>query len=211
MKFNDLRQNYQGNLQRSELEPDPYQQFESWFEDARHAELIEPNAMSLATVDSNGQPSLRNVLLKHVDDQGFVFFTNLGSRKAQQIEENPRVSLMFSWLGLERQVIISGQASMLSRAETLRYFLLRPRNSQLGAWVSEQSKIISSRRLLEDKFEALKRSFTNSEVPLPKFWGGYRVHPSQIEFWQGGASRLHDRFQYMRDQNDRWNIDRLSP
>ena len=211
MKLNDLRQDYQGYLERVELRSDPIAQFEQWFEDAREAELLEPNAMSLATTGVDGQPALRNVLLKHFDAEGFIFFTNMSSRKAVHIKENPKVCLMFSWLGLERQVIISGRAQALPRAETLRYFLLRPRNSQLGAWVSNQSKVIRSRQLLEEKFEALKHKFANNQVPLPKFWGGYRVKPTRIEFWQGGASRLHDRFEYRLDENQRWQIERLSP
>lgn len=211
MKLNHLRQNYQGSLQLSDLCSDPYQQFEAWFEDASAANLHEPNAMSLATVDSDGRPSLRNVLLKHFDDQGFVFFTNLKSNKARQIEENPNVSLMFSWLGLERQVIVSGKAVLLPRADTLRYFLQRPRNSQLGAWVSHQSKVIRSRELLEQKFTQLKQAFISGEIPTPKFWGGFRIEPSHVEFWQGGANRLHDRFQYRLDNNQQWQIERLSP
>ncbi|WP_432474710.1 pyridoxamine 5'-phosphate oxidase [Amphritea sp. HPY] len=211
MKLNHLRQNYQGCLQRSELCSDPYQQFEAWFGDASTANLQEPNAMSLATVDSDGRPSLRNVLLKHFDDQGFVFFTNLKSNKARQIEENPNVSLLFSWLGLERQVIVSGKAVLLPRADTLRYFLQRPRNSQLGAWVSHQSKVIGSRELLEQKFTQLKQAFASGEIPAPKFWGGFRVEPGHVEFWQGGANRLHDRFQYQLDSNQQWQIERLSP
>ncbi|MEH6579520.1 MAG: pyridoxamine 5'-phosphate oxidase [Amphritea sp.] len=182
MKLNHLRQDYQGSLQRADLCNDPYRQFEAWFDDARAPNLLEPNAMSLATVDAQGRPSLRNVLLKHYDEAGFVFFTNLKSTKAQQIESNPNVSLMFSWLGQQRQVIVSGKAVQLSRAETLHYFLQRPRNSQLGAWVSHQSKVICSRQSLEAKFAELKQTFAKGNIPLPNFWGGFRVQPTSIEF-----------------------------
>ncbi|MEH6579642.1 MAG: pyridoxamine 5'-phosphate oxidase [Amphritea sp.] len=211
MKLNHIREDYQGSLQRADLSNHPFRQFDAWFDDARAANLLEPNAMSLATVDAHGRPSLRNVLLKHYDEAGFVFFTNLKSTKAQQIENNPNVSLMFSWLGLQRQVIVSGKAVQLSRTETLRYFLQRPRNSQLGAWVSHQSKVIRSRQSLEAKFAELKQTFASGSIPLPNFWGGFRIEPTCIEFWQGGASRLHDRFQYQLDSNNQWQIQRLSP
>ncbi len=211
MKLNNLRQDYQGQLELSDLHPHPVTMFENWFEDARASDLLEPNAMALATVDEQGCPAVRNVLLKHYDKTGFVFFTNLKSAKARHIEKNGQVSLLFSWLGLERQVIVTGQAIPLSRLKTLRYFLQRPRNSQLGAWVSHQSKVIDSRTVLENKFKQIKNTFTQGRVPLPHFWGGYCVRPSKIEFWQGAESRLHDRFQYQLDYQQQWNIRRLSP
>jgi len=211
MKLNNLRQDYQGQLDLSDLHANPFTMFEHWFDDAREAKLLEPNAMVLATVDGQGCPAQRNVLLKHYDNKGFVFFTNLKSSKAQHIQHNAQVSLLFSWLGLERQVIVTGEAIPLSRLKTLGYFLQRPRNSQLGAWVSHQSKEIASRYVLETKFKKVKHAFTQGQVPLPHFWGGYCVRPSKFEFWQGGESRLHDRFQYQMDHQQQWTIRRLAP
>jgi pyridoxamine 5'-phosphate oxidase len=166
--------------------------------------------MTLATVDERGQPFQRTVLLKSFDHEGFIFFTNYGSRKAAQIAANPQVCLLFPWLILERQVIIQGRAEKISTAESLKYFLSRPRESQIGAWVSNQSEVISSRKLLLQKLTEIRDKFAQGEVPLPSFWGGYRVIPETIEFWQGGSARLHDRFLYTRSGRD-WKIDRLSP
>lgn len=213
MDLSDLRKNYlQGGLRRQDLDPDPLGQFTKWFNQAMEAGLVEPNAMTLATVDAGNRPSQRTVLLKFFDARGFVFFTNFESRKAAHIAGNPEVSLLFPWLALERQVIIQGRAEKIPATESLRYFLSRPRESQLGAWVSRQSSVISSRSLLEQKLAEIKRKFADGEVPLPSFWGGYRVVPLEMEFWQGGAGRLHDRFIYRRDGGAApWTIDRLSP
>ncbi|WP_299996145.1 pyridoxamine 5'-phosphate oxidase [uncultured Cedecea sp.] len=206
-----LRREYtQGGLRRQNLTDTPLPLFERWLAQACEAKLADPTAMVVATVDETGQPFQRIVLLKHYDEKGLVFYTNLGSRKAQQIEHNPRVSLHFPWHMLERQVMVQGTAEKLSTFEVLKYFHSRPRDSQIGAWVSKQSSRISARGILESKFFELKQKFQNGEVPLPSFWGGYRVSIEQMEFWQGGAHRLHDRFLYQRTQ-DGWNIDRLAP
>lgn len=212
MDLGALRNEYiQGGLVRDELKADPFQQFESWFNEATHSEVMEVNAMQLATISALGAPALRTVLLKSFDEQGFVFYTNYGSQKAGHIAENPRVVALFFWKELERQVEITGVAEKISTAESLKYFLSRPRGSQLGAWVSAQSSVISSRSFLEQKLGEMKRKFGEGEVPLPDFWGGYRIVPDTVEFWQGRPSRLHDRFEYrLRTEND-WEIVRLSP
>jgi pyridoxamine 5'-phosphate oxidase len=207
----DLRREYRrAELRREDLAGTPVEQFRRWFEQARSAELTEPNAMTLATADAAGRVTARTVLLKAYDERGFVFFTNYRSRKAGQMAENPRVALLFAWLDLERQVAIEGLVEKISAAESLRYFLSRPRGSQLGAWVSEQSRVVSSRRVLEEKFQSLLRKFGEGEVPKPDWWGGYRVVPEAVEFWQGGRNRIHDRFVYRRVE-DGWSIERLQP
>jgi pyridoxamine 5'-phosphate oxidase len=198
-------------LSEQELAPDPIRQFQRWFEDAIAQDIPEPNAMTLATVDAQGQPYARTVLLKLYDERGFVFFTNYESRKSRQIGANPRVALLFPWVALARQVQITGTASRISAAESLKYFLTRPRGSQIGAWASPQSQVISSRSLLEQKVAEMKRRFGEGQVPLPDFWGGYRVEPDEIELWQGRESRLHDRFRYRRGPEGRWVIERLAP
>jgi len=207
-----LRKEYKTRgLDREDLLPDPIDQFAGWFAQAQEAGLTEPNAMSLATADAQGQVSLRTVLLKLFDRQGFVFFTNYNSRKAQDIAANACVALLFPWLDLERQVKIRGRASRVSTAESLRYFSSRPRGSQIGAWVSDQSQVLSSRKVLEMKLLEMKRKFGEGKIPLPDFWGGYRVEPVSIEFWQGRESRLHDRFVYTRQADSTWTIERLMP
>lgn len=211
MDIGDMRRDFESDgLDRDGLDDNPIRQFQNWFEDAKQAGILEPNAMSLATSAADGMPAIRTVLLKYFDEQGFVFYTNYGSRKAQELKENPQAALLFAWIGLNRQVKIQGQVEKVSKAESLRYFASRPRGSQIGAWVSEQSKAITSRGLLEQKVAEIKRRFLDGEVPLPSFWGGYRVVPSRIEFWQGRPSRLHDRFEYSR-QGDDWLIQRLQP
>lgn len=207
----ELRREYRSRpLRRKDLDADPFVQFDRWFQDAQRAGVLEPNAMSVATVDVTGQPSSRTVLLKFYDRRGFVFYTNLGSRKAREIGANPQVALLFFWPELHRQVKIRGTAARTSAAESLGYFMRRPRDSQLGAWISEQSQPIASRALLEQKFAEISRKFSAGEVPLPSFWGGYRVSPHAIEFWQGQESRLHDRFLYSSGDSG-WAIERLAP
>lgn len=212
MDLTHFREEYlKDTLHRSDLDANPVAQFQTWFNQALDAGIAEPNAMSVATVNPQGQPSLRTVLLKYFSDQGFVFFTNYESRKAKEIQENPQICLMFPWVTLERQVIIYGKAEKVSRTESLKYFISRPKESQLGAWVSHQSSVISARKLLEMKLQELKRKFSDGEIPLPSFWGGYRVVPAQMEFWQGGPGRVHDRFMYTRQPDSSWEIERLQP
>lgn len=209
-RIDNLRQEYTSQgLRREDLDPDPIAQFQKWFEQARTAGILEPNAMTLSTADAAGCVSSRTVLLKAYDQRGFVFFTNYGSRKARQIAENAQVSLLFPWLALERQVAVLGKAERISHAESLRYFMSRPRGSRIGAWVSDQSRVVTSRKLLEDKFHQMMEKFRDGQIPLPDFWGGYRVEPVSFEFWQGGASRLHDRFFYTG--GGPWVIERLQP
>jgi pyridoxamine 5'-phosphate oxidase len=212
MDIEKLRKEYANQvLSREMLDPDPFRQFAHWFSETCKAELSEPNAMSLATVGADGQPTLRTVLLKLFDREGFVFFTNYSSRKAQQIAENQHVALLFPWVKLARQVAITGIAEKISVAESARYFASRPRDSQLGAWISQQSSVLSSRQLLMMELEKIKTKFLNGEIPLPDFWGGYRVRPASIEFWQGQTSRLHDRFLYTHQTDNSWTIERLAP
>jgi pyridoxamine 5'-phosphate oxidase len=208
----DVRKDYLSRrLRRCDLHADPVAQFSLWLEDAFRAGVIEPNAMSLATAWKDGQPLVRTVLLKGLDARGFVFFTNLESRKARQLAENPKASLLFPWLAVERQVIATGSVSRVPTVEVHKYFVTRPRESQLSAWASPQSSKISSRKFLEMAWEQVKRKFGAGEVPLPSFWGGYRMRPETIEFWQGGPNRLHDRFEYTRQPDDSWTIERLAP
>jgi pyridoxamine 5'-phosphate oxidase len=198
-------------LSRQALDPNPFRQFQQWFEDAISTGIPEPNGMSLATVDAHGQPWLRTVLLKLYDERGFVFFTNYESHKARQIAGNPRVALLFPWVAVARQVKINGSASKVPTIESLKYFTTRPRGSQIGAWASPQSEVITSRSLLEAKVDEIKRKFSHGEIPLPDFWGGYRVVPDRIEFWQGRENRLHDRFAYTAVPGGTWQIERLAP
>lgn len=212
MNLSQIRKEYTKQpLRRSDLAADPFVQFRLWMDEACRAGLIEPNAMSLATVDSAGQPWTRTVLLKGLSQSGFLFFTNYKSRKAKQIGINARVSLLFPWLALERQVSINGIAQKIAPIDSWRYFCSRPEGSQIGAWASPQSQVISARRLLEIKWAEMKRSFAKGKIPLPDFWGGYRVVPNIFEFWQGGQSRIHDRFLYTQKDDGIWHIDRLAP
>lgn len=201
-----------GGLSRADLNADPVLQFSNWFEQARKTQIADPTAMVLATVSRSGRPSQRTVLLKYFDEKGFVFFTNFESRKAVEIEENSHVSLLFIWLELERQVMINGTAGKISMAESAKYFMSRPKDSQMAAWVSSQSHPLTSRQILMQKFQEMKAKIGEGKVPLPSFWGGYRVEPLEIEFWQGGKNRLHDRFLYRREENtNSWTINRLAP
>ena len=209
--LSDIRREYtQGGLRRANLPVNPMDLFEQWMQQAKDAQLTDPTAMCVATVDEDGQPFQRIVLLKKFDDNGFVFFTNLESRKAKQIATNSKISLLFPWHPLERQVAVLGEAEPLSMLDVAKYFMSRPKDSQIAAWVSKQSSKISARQALEGKFAEMKAKFAQGEVPLPKFWGGYLVRPASIEFWQGGEHRLHDRFIYTKTDAD-WNIDRLAP
>jgi len=210
-EIHSLRVDYKHEpLTEESLKSDPIAQFRLWFDEARASGIPEPNAMSLGTADRSGRVSCRTVLLKAYDDRGFVFFTNYGSRKAQQISENPRAALLFPWVTLARQIEIAGPVEKISAAESLAYFMSRPIGSRLGAWVSDQSQVISSRNVLLAKFEELKNKFAHGEIPKPDFWGGYRVIPETIEFWQGGGDRLHDRLLYTQ-KNRTWSHVRLSP
>jgi pyridoxamine 5'-phosphate oxidase len=206
-----MRRQYNvGALREEAMLADPLEQFTAWFRDAISAGVVEPNAMSLATAGADGRPLVRTVLLKHYDARGFVFYTNLESRKARQLKENPQAAVLLPWLLLERQVVITGTVERLTVAETLKYFVTRPRDSQIAAWASKQSSPLSSRKVLELEWEAFRRKFSAGEVPLPDFWGGFRVVPEALEFWQGGSNRLHDRILYTRLAG-RWHIGRLAP
>ncbi|KAA1188995.1 pyridoxamine 5'-phosphate oxidase [Pseudohalioglobus sediminis] len=212
MHYEAFRREYTaGGLHREMLDSCPLRQFESWLEQAVRAGLTDPTAMVLATVDDEGLPWQRIVLLKGLSHGGFVFYTNYGSDKAQAIAANPLVSLNFPWNELDRQVTIGGRAEKMSVAESAAYFVTRPRESQIAAWASRQSRPISARALLEKQVAVLRERFGKGEIPLPDFWGGYRVIPQRIEFWQGGEHRLHDRFQYRRQADDSWQIEQLQP
>jgi len=208
----DLRKDYtKASLDIDSTDANPFKQFEKWFIEAQKGELLEPNAMVLSTVDESNQPFQRTVLMKALDSDGIVFYTNYKSRKALQIQENARVSILFPWYAMERQVCIQGVAEKVSTATSLKYFTTRPHGSQLGAWVSQQSAVISSRSILEIKLAEMKQKFQDGKVPLPDFWGGYKIKPTSFEFWQGRQSRLHDRLIYEKDTADNWKIARLAP
>ncbi len=210
-----MRAHYRdAGLDESDLAPDPFAQFARWFAQVRAAGLHEPNAMICSTADEDGRPSSRTVLLKKYDERGFVFFTNYGSRKGRELDANPRVSLLFPWHGIARQVIVSGTAERTGRDETAAYFRTRPHGSQLGAWASEQSSRVASREELDGMFARLAERYPEGEdVPAPAQWGGYRVRPETVEFWQGRENRLHDRLRYSRRRTDGdgWCIERLCP
>lgn len=212
MDIGDIRNEYtQSGLNRSDLNQSPLGQFALWFEQARQAQLKEVNAMSLATVTADGMPQVRTVLLKSFDERGFVFFTNYQSAKAKELAATPKASVLFPWLDLERQVRISGMVEKISTAESFKYFTSRPRGSQLGAWISEQSSVINSRSVLSTLMQQIKDKFKEGQIPLPDAWGGFRIQPIQYEFWQGRANRLHDRFKYTQVSGGDWQIDRLAP
>ena len=198
-------------LGRGDLHGNPLKQFERWFEQACQAGIVLPNAMSLATVSKEGKPSLRTVLLKHFDESGFVFFTNYESSKSRDIEGNSNVAALLPWIALDRQVVIKGVAEQTPPSLSRKYFLSRPRGSRLGAWASRQSSPIPSRAVLEKKFAEMEEEFRDGPVPLPDFWGGYRIVPQSLEFWQGRPDRLHDRFVYEKIGATQWKVQRLSP
>ncbi|MBC6417418.1 MAG: pyridoxamine 5'-phosphate oxidase [Prochloron sp. SP5CPC1] len=208
----NLRQNYtRAGLTEGDALSDPLEQFKIWFAEAVEAQLLEPNAMTLATVGPGGQPSARIVLLKGFDERGFVFYTNYQSSKGKQLEEKPKAAIAFWWGELERQVRIEGTIEKVAPEESDQYFQSRPLNSQLGAWVSNQSQVIPSREVLEKRFEQLRLEYEGKTIPRPPYWGGYRVMPKQFEFWQGRPSRLHDRLLYRLLEDGSWRIERLSP
>jgi pyridoxamine 5'-phosphate oxidase len=235
MSISDLRRDYSlAGLQRRDLAADPLVQFNNWFAQARGAgagsrwrrfwvslyksltilggaEPIDINAMTLATADKDGKPSARIVLLKGQDDRGFIFFTNYDSRKGRELAENPEGALVFYWPEAERQVCIAGEVSKLSQSESEKYFKSRPRGSRLAAWASKQSQPVQDRSVLERTWQALEKQYPSGDIPLPAFWGGYVLAPRRIEFWQGRPNRLHDRFCYTREDDQRWRIERLSP
>lgn len=211
-RFESYRREYTaGGLTRDQLDPSPIRQFEGWLQQAVDAGLADPTAMSLATVDAQGQPWQRIVLLKGLSDEGLVFYTNHASDKAQAMAAEPRVSVLFPWNELDRQVIVGGTVTKMGMVESASYFLSRPRESQIAAWASRQSRPIAKRALLEEEVRKLRQKFADGAVPVPDFWGGYRIYPTRMEFWQGGEHRLHDRFRYSRDTDDQWQINQLQP
>lgn len=208
----DLRKDYTlHGLNETEINPNPFTQFKRWFDESQSAQLPEPNAMTLATTTPDGKPSARIVLLKNFDERGFVFYTNYTSQKGQELAENPQAALVFWWAELERQVRICGRVEKVSDEESDEYFYSRPLNSRLGAWTSNQSQVLASREVLEERFKELQHEYADRDVPRPPHWGGLRVIPTEIEFWQGRPSRLHDRLCYSRNNNDDWKVKRLSP
>jgi pyridoxamine 5'-phosphate oxidase len=212
MSIADHRKNYsRPPLLEADVDPDPFRQFRAWLEEALTAGGAEPNALTLATATPDGQPSARTVLLRGIDDAGLVFYTNYDSRKGRELAANPRAALVFYWPELERQVRIEGTVERISPEESDRYFQTRPRDSQLGAWASAQSTVIASRQVLEERFGQVEQAYEGRDVPRPPNWGGYRVRPAVLEFWQGRPGRLHDRLCYRRLPSGPWTIERLSP
>lgn len=207
----ELRREYRlKSLDLSDLNSNPFVQFCTWFEEARQAQVLELNAMALATASLEGRPSCRNVLLKQIDTRGFIFFTNYDSRKGKDLEQNPFACATFYWAELERQVILDGRVEKLARQESEAYFASRPRGSQLGTCASHQDRVLTSRQELEDNYKHFERIYTDKIIPMPPYWGGYRLLPERFEFWQGRPNRLHDRFRYLLIDNA-WQIDRLAP
>ena len=211
LDYAGFRHEYIGKgLRRRDLDPDPIKQFNNWFTAAFNAQILDANAMTLATC-FEGKPSARVVLLKDFDGRGFVFFTNYASDKGRQLEKNPNAALVFYWMEVERQIRIQGKVKKTSRAESEEYFHSRPIGAQLGAWASHQSEMIDARRVLSARLEEMKQRFAEGPIPLPPHWGGFRLKPERIEFWQGRPDRLHDRFRYTLQRDGSWKIDRLAP
>jgi len=207
---NGKESNRSNELNEGSINKNPFIQFTKWYESILSSNLNDPTAMMLSTADVNGNPSARIVLLKEIDDRGFVFYTNYESRKGKDLKENPKAALTFFWDELRRQIRIEGRIEKISKEISKKYFSSRPRESQIGAWISEQSSVIPNRKFLENKFDELEEKFSNEEIPLPDFWGGYRVIPNYFEFWQGRENRLHDRICYKKE-NDEWKLFRLAP
>lgn len=200
-----------GGLEFDDLASSPFDQFERWMEQVISLQQPDPTAMTIATVSTDGKPSQRIVLLKSFDKDGFIFYSNYNSRKGQELERNPQISAHFPWHFVERQVRICGVAEKISAAQSLKYFASRPRGSQVAAVASQQSEVLSSRGVLLSEYESLTKKFEADEIPFPDYWGGYRIIPTEFEFWQGGADRLHDRFRYLKTAESSWQIDRLAP
>ena len=212
MSLADLRRDYSlSGLSEKDLARDPFRQFEQWFQEAEAAKIPEPNAMICSLATRGGMPSSRSVLLKGLDGRGFAFYSNYESRKGRELAENPHASLLFPWIAQERQIIVEGSVVKLAREESDAYFHSRPHASRLAAWASPQSSVIPGRNVLEEALKTLEKKYAGQEVPLPPFWGGYRVQPAMVEFWQGRHGRLHDRLRYRREQNGAWTVDRLAP
>ncbi len=212
MALADMRKDYtMAGLLEKDLAKNPFRQFEKWFQEAEAAKVLEPNAMTLATTGRDGRPSARIVLLKACDGRGFVFYTNYESRKGRELDVNPHATLLFAWLPMERQVVVEGTVTRVTREESAAYFHSRPRQSQLGAWASPQSTAIAGRAVIEESYRVVEKKYEGREVPLPPNWGGFRLVPDIVEFWQGRRSRLHDRLRYRREAGGDWVVERLAP
>lgn len=213
LDYNKIRREYRGKeLSRKELISNPFRQLEKWLEEAHAVGIHEVNAMILTTASKNAKPSCRTILVKEINDQGLVFFTNMESRKAKELTENPQAAGLFLWEDMHRQVCVEGVAEKVDSEVVIKYFEQRPRGSKLATWASHQDQLISSRQELENAYASLEKKYAdNQDIPLPSYWGGFRLVPTRFEFWQGRENRLHDRFQYIRKENDEWKIDRLSP
>lgn len=212
MALADMRKDYSlAGLLEKDLAKNPFRQFEQWFQEAEAAKIPEPNAMTLATAGRDGRPAARTVLLKGVDGRGFVFYTNFESRKGRELDANPHATLLFPWVAMERQVVVEGPVARVSREEAEAYFHSRPRASQLGAWASPQSTVVAGRAVIEESYRVIEKKYEGREVPLPPNWGGFRLVPEMVEFWQGRRSRLHDRLRYRREAGGDWTVERLAP
>ncbi len=212
MALADMRKDYSmTGLLEKDLAKNPFRQFEKWFQEAEAAKVPEPNAMTLATTGRDGRPAARTVLLKGCDGRGFVFYTNYESRKGRELDLNPRATLLFPWITLERQITVEGAVTRVSREEAEAYFHSRPRQSQLGAWASPQSTVVAGRAVIEESYRVVEAKYEGREVPLPPNWGGFRLAPETVEFWQGRRSRLHDRLRYRRETGGDWVVERLAP